>query len=58
MAWQGVGWVDGCLLTCTPCSHVSWAQVVIYTRQGGQEVVWDMQWTGSEGTTSFFLVPG
>ena len=33
-------------------------QVVVYTRQGGKEVVWDVQWTDSEGETAFFLVPG
>lgn len=40
-----------CKLALTP-------QVVIYTRQGGKEVLWDVQWTGSEGTTTFFLLPG
>lgn len=50
--------VASCILTQVAGGAVCLLQVVIYTRQGGQEVVWDTQWTGSEGTAAFFLVPG
>lgn len=46
------------LLTKGVCVGGVSLQVVVYTRRGGKEVVWDVQWTGSEGTAEFFLVPG
>lgn len=60
LAWAGMYYPRPRQSTSTIIIHaiIVGAQVVVYTRQGGKEVVWDVQWTGSEGTTAFFLVPG
>ena len=45
------------VVVCMPAAMFI-VQVMIYTRKGGNEVVWDVQWTGGDGTAMFFLVSG
>jgi hypothetical protein len=43
-------------LLCPRAWFAKLLQVVVYTKdQPGS--IWDMQWTGDDGTASFFLVP-
>jgi hypothetical protein len=64
-AFFGLSGLRCCSMLPTSCDQVTCCslhdallllQVVVFTRSQPNSI-WDMQWTGDDGTASFFLVP-